>query len=134
MRDNLPKINQSQNLRQKAECEFCSNRHTSKEEFCDLKLNEIEVNSDVAFALSATVGQIVQTMIHKRRLVLAVVFKTSAAVRRFDLNELSPMVKSLEISDLTPAERIKNAPNLKSCFTGFSQLEFLTGNDQWFCP
>ena len=60
-----------------------------------------------------------QKMVHKRRLILAIVLKNSD--NRFDLNELRLNTKHLtEDDDLTLEQRIKMAPNLKSCFTGYS--------------
>ena len=69
-------------------------------------------------------------MEHKRRLVLAVILKTSSGL--FDVNELRFKSKSAD-SELTLEARASKCLNLKACFAGFSQEETLSGNDQWYC-
>ena len=46
----------------KAVCEFCFEQHTEKEEYCDLKLNGVEANSDLETASNITVRDIRQNM------------------------------------------------------------------------
>ena len=133
IKENLPMVKDGKYTKSKAVCEFCSNKHSFKEEYCGLKLDGVEANQNIETALSATIGKIMQNMVHKRRLILAIVLKNKNNC--FDLNELRLNTKhfSSEGEELTNEQRIKMAPNLKSCFTGFSHEETLGGDDQWYC-
>lgn len=45
VRDNNPMIQKGKYTRQKAECEFCKDVHTSREVFCDLTLDKVNGNT-----------------------------------------------------------------------------------------
>ena len=63
VKDNLPFIPLDGGAdKVKAVCEFCFEQHTEKEEYCDLKLNGVEANSDLATASNITVRDIRQNM------------------------------------------------------------------------
>ena len=75
-------------------------------------------------------------LIHPRRLILAVVFKMMG--NKFNMNELRSSFRSVDEADSdeednTIAGRAGRGLNLASCFTGFSQEETLSGDDQWYC-
>jgi len=47
VRENCPMVKQGMYTRTRANCEFCGDKHSSKDEYCDLKLNDLEVNESV---------------------------------------------------------------------------------------
>lgn len=86
VRENCPMIKKGMYTRVRANCEFCGDKHMSTEEYCDLKLNGVEVNETVETASATTLGDIVAKMEHERPLILAIVLKSSANMINF--NEL----------------------------------------------
>ena len=50
VKENLPMITQGKYTRTRAVCEFCDSKHSYKEDFCDLKFDDVEVNETVETA------------------------------------------------------------------------------------
>ena len=70
----------------------------------------------------------------QQHLILAILLNNQSS--SFELNELRFVQKKQSAQDMTDEERkerVKNAPNLKACFTALSQEETLSGDDQWYC-
>lgn len=87
VRDNLPLVPMGKyGARQRATCEFCEQKHGYRDDYCDLELDELDVNQSVENASNATIGQILEKMTHDRRLVLAIVLKSAGNF--FNYNEL----------------------------------------------
>jgi len=76
VRENLPMILQGKYTRTRATCEFCGSKHSYKEDYCDLKFDDEDVNETVETSSNATIGQIIEMMTIKRRLILAIVIKS----------------------------------------------------------
>mmetsp|Transcript_23056 Transcript_23056/g.28605 ORF Transcript_23056/g.28605 Transcript_23056/m.28605 type:complete len:135 (+) Transcript_23056:469-873(+) len=47
VRENLPMVKKGTYTRTRADCEFCGHKHGYRDEFCDLKLDDVEVNETV---------------------------------------------------------------------------------------
>ena len=74
---NSPMVKQGMYTRTRAQCEFCGDKHAMREEYCDLKLDEVEVNESVETASATTIGDLIGKMKYERRLVFAVILKST---------------------------------------------------------
>jgi ubiquitin C-terminal hydrolase len=126
---NSPMVKHGMYTRTRALCEFCGDKHSMRDEYCDLKLDEVEVNETVETASSTTIGEIIGKFEHERRLILAVVLKSNGNIINF--NELRCSFRRIE--DDNEDDGKEKSLNLKSCFVGYSTEETLGGDDQWFC-
>ena len=79
-------VKQGKYTRTRPNCEFCDSKHSYKEDYCDLKFDDVEVNESVETASNATIGQIMNTMTYERRLILAIVIVSKGNL--VDYNEL----------------------------------------------
>ena len=70
-------VKQGMYSRVRAVCEFCDSKHGYKDDLCELKLNDVEVNESVETAQATTIKQILDEMKYERRLILAIVLKSS---------------------------------------------------------
>jgi hypothetical protein len=41
----MPSIKKKNGFQQKPECEFCGSKHSASDEFCDLKIDEVDCNT-----------------------------------------------------------------------------------------
>ena len=115
-------------MQQRAQCEFCGSKHTASEEYCGLKLDEVDANT-LEGARSVTIQQIVSKMEHKRDLVLAVVLRDVYTPQL--LHFRSQYVEFKEQED--EIDDSKADLNLDHCFKNYSEEETLTGDDRWYC-
>lgn len=69
-------------------------------------------------------------MQHERKLIFGVVVKTSHHPR---MNELRPNCDQYDDKATRKMLETGNKVNLDQCFGAYSQLETLTGADQWYC-
>ncbi len=63
----------------RAKCEFCGTKHSYKEDYCELKFDDVDVNSSVESASEITIGRLLDEIKYERNLVLAVVFKQAGS-------------------------------------------------------
>ena len=91
VKENLPMVQRGKWSwdKTRATCEFCGQKHTYKEEHCELKIDGVTANDSVETASNVTIGQIQDMMTHERRLVLAIVLK-KADNRSFCFRDLEP--------------------------------------------
>ena len=126
VKENLPVVAQGKyGTRTKAPCEFCEKKHSYKEDYCDLELDEVDVNESVENASNATIAQILDKMTHDRRLILAVVIKSAG--NHVNFNELR--CKYRREGEQTLDARAQKSVNLSACFNGYSTEETLSGDD-----
>ena len=119
--------------RERAKCEFAGRKLSYKEEYSDLKLDDVDVNESVESASNATIGQILDKMVHKRRLVLAILLKQAGS--HFIFNELRCKYRrfSCNEEDMTLEARAARVNGIASSFGAYSNEEVLSGDDQWYC-
>ncbi len=135
VRENLPMVKKGAYTRTKADCEFCGEKHSFRDEYCDLKINDEEVNASVESSQAVKLGQIYDAMKYERRLILAIILKPSGE-KNFAFNELRCRYKAVKEnggSDDEDNGRSQKALTLASCFAGYSTEETLSGDDQWYC-
>ena len=90
------------------------------------------MNETVDTASNATIGQIKSKMVHKRRLVLAILLRSTG--NKFAWKELRMNVRPHSGSnDMTLGGRAEKSLGLANCFNGYSEEEVLGGDDQWYC-
>lgn len=128
VRENCPMVKKGMYTRTRANCEFCGDKHSTSEEYCDLKLDGQEVNETVESSTAVTLGDLIAKMEHERPLILAIVLKSSENLVNF--NELRASYRRHDGEEVEEGEK---ALTLKSCFVGFSGEETLGGDDQWYC-
>ena len=56
VRENLPLIKKGSYTRTRADCEFCGEKHTYKDDYCELTFDGVESNSTPEAAQSTTIG------------------------------------------------------------------------------
>ena len=56
VRENLPMVLVGKYTRQRANCEYCGQRHGFRDEYCDLKIGDMEVNESVENSHQVTIG------------------------------------------------------------------------------
>lgn len=56
VKDNAPMLKSGSYARTKAACEFCGDKHQSRDEFCDLKIDDVDVNESVEACQGVTLG------------------------------------------------------------------------------
>lgn len=59
VKENLPMVKQGMYTRTRAVCEYCDEKHGYKDEYCDLKIDDVEVNESVESCQNLTLGEIV---------------------------------------------------------------------------
>lgn len=136
VKENLPHVKSGTYTKTKAKCEFCEEKHGYREEHCELKINEQDVNEDLDLAKKITVADLKNQMEHKRRLIFAIVIKNTRETvnirelgtkyRKFSKRGAGADGKSLE-------EMAADVITLANCFEGYSAEETLSGDDQWYC-
>ena len=106
IQNNLPMIKTGTYIKERAKCEFAGRKLSYKEDYSELKFDDVDVNESVENASNATIGQILDKMVHKRRLVLAILLKQAGS--HFLFNELRCKYRrfSHEEEDMTLEGRI----------------------------
>ena len=61
-----------------AKCELCGKRHGSTDDFCELIINDIEVNESAGNAKQVTLDQVIELMKIKDSIIFAIVLKGTA--------------------------------------------------------
>ena len=56
VKENLPLVQASKYYKAKPQCEFCGQKHMSKDDYCDLKIDDVEVNSSAETASNTTIA------------------------------------------------------------------------------
>jgi len=91
---NSPMVKHGMYTRTRALCEFCGDKHAMRDEYCDLKLNEVEVNESVETASATTIGDIISKIEFERRLIFAVILKSTG--NNINFNELRSSYRRIE--------------------------------------
>lgn len=60
-----------------AKCEICQKKHAKGDDFCELTLNDTEINESAENAKNFTLSQVTDLMKHKRPVILAVILKSN---------------------------------------------------------
>ena len=128
VRDNMPLVKKKKGGLEKAQCEFCRSKHGANEEYCDLKIDGVDLNM-IEGGQKYTIQNIIDKFEHQRQLVLVVALKD---VKSPQLTHFKSQYVAFEEKKEGDEEK-KADITLDNCFKNYSKEELLTGENRWYC-